>query len=330
MSTMTVNKNNGGTATSRMTISSIRRAIEPRPDRILLVGTEGIGKTTFAAAAPDPVFICAEDGMPPALKEVARFPDPLSFEDVLEALRVLVREPHDFKTLVIDTLDWLEPLIWRDLCTRNRWLDERGTPDIEKPGYGKGYTAATEEWRRLLSALDVLRARKGMEVILLAHAAIRTFQNPAGNDYMRYECKLHRGAASLVKEWCDTVLFAVHEEFVQEIRGKPTKKATATDEGRRVVKTRRMPAWDAKNRYDLKPELPLCYADYAEARAKCQFDPDALGKEGEELIAQLALDEDTAAKTRAWLDQAKAAGAVALAKAVDRLRTKVAEKGGDQ
>ncbi len=330
MSTTTApNKTNGGTATSRMTLSSIRRAIEPRPDRILLIGTEGLGKTTFAADAPSPVFLCAEDGLPPALKEVARFPDPQTFEEIFDALRVLAREEHEFKTLVIDTLDWLEPLIWRDLCMRYGWVDAKGTPDIEKPGYGKGYVAATEEWRRLLAALDVLRERKRMEIILLAHASIKTFQNPAGNDYMRYECKLHRGAAALVKEWCDSVLFGIQEEFVHEIKGKPTRKATT--KGRRVVHTRRDPAWDAKNRYGLPPELPLCYADYAAARAKCcPADPDELWKEAEELLAQLTLDDATAAKTRAWLEKAKAGGAVALEKAVDRLRTKVAEKGGAQ
>lgn len=330
MSTTTVNKNNGGTATaSRMTLGSIRRAIGPKPDRILLVGTEGVGKTTFAADAPAPIFICAEDGLPPVLGEVPRFPEPESFSDVLEALRVLVRDDHDFKTLVIDTLDWLEPLIWRELCTRNGWLDSSGTPDIEKPGYGKGYVAATEEWRKLLAALDVVRARKGMEVVLLAHASIKLFSNPAGNDFSRYECKLHRGAASLVKEWTDVNLFAIHEEFVKEIGGKATKKAVST--GRRVIHTERTAAWDAKNRYGLPPELPLCYADYAAARASCQpADPEDLWKEAEGLLTELALDEATAAKTRAWLEKAKAAGAVALAKAVDRLRTKVAEKGGAQ
>lgn len=317
----------GAAAAPRMTLDSIVRKIERKPDRILLVGTEGVGKTTFAADALSPVFICAEDGLPPVLGEVPRFPAPQGLSDVLEAIRVLIREEHEFRTLVIDTLDWLEPLIWRELCTRNGWLTN-DAPDIEKPGYGKGYIAANEEWRRLLSALDVLRQRKGMEVILLAHAAIRTFQNPAGNDFSRYECKLHKGAAALVKEWADVNLFAIHEEFVQEIKGRPTRKGVST--GRRVLHTERTAAWDAKNRYALPAELPLNYADYVAARAAgSPADPDELWAEGGALIASLSLDQKTTKQTREWLDAARGRGTAALARAVDRLRSKVTEKGGE-
>jgi hypothetical protein len=239
---------------------------------------------------------------------------------VLDALRVLVREEHDFKVVVVDTIDWLEPIIWRELCARNGWQD------IEAPGYGKGYVAAVEEWRKLLAALDVLRDRKGMEVILLAHAAIKTFQNPAGGDYSRYECKLHKGAAALVKEWADVNLFAIHEEFVQVKNGKETRKGVST--GRRVIHTERTAAWDAKNRYALPTELPLNYADYAAARAACRpADPAELLAEAKQLIADLALDKDTLNQTERAVEAAQAKGAAHLAKVVDRLRSKVAEMG---
>lgn len=304
----------------RMTLQSIQRKIERKPDRILLVGTEGVGKTTFAAEAPSPVFICAEDGLPPMLGEVARFPEPQTFTDVLEAIRTLIRDEHDFKTLVTDTIDWLEPLIWRELCTRNNWTD------IEAPGYGKGYTAAAEEWRKFLGLLDTLRQRRGMEVILLAHAAIRTFQNPAGGDYSRYECKLNKQAAALVKEWADVNLFAIHEEFAETKNGKETRKGTST--GRRIIHTERCAAWDAKNRYALPGELPLNYADYATARAACTpADPTKLWGEAQQLLADMSLDEETTTKTQEWLEKQRASGAAALARAVDRLRSKVAEKG---
>lgn len=314
------NTKNGGSATqTRMTLDSIQRTVEPKPDRILLVGTEGVGKTTFAADAPNPIFICAEDGIPPVLGEVPRFPTPETLTDVLDAARALIREEHEFGTFVIDTIDWLEPVIWQELCARNSWTD------IEAPGYGKGYVAAAEEWRKLLSALDVLRQRKGMEIILLAHAAIRTFQNPAGGDYSRYECKLNKNAAALVKEWADVNLFAIHEEFVQVKNGRETRKGIST--GRRVIHTERTAAWDAKNRYALPPELPLNYADYAAARAASQpADPTVLWQEGQELISELDLNEETMSQTREWLDAAREKGAASLARAVDRLRSKVAEK----
>lgn len=322
MTTATKSRNGAANgAPSRMTLDSIKRAIEPTPDRILLVGTEGVGKTTFAADAPNPIFICAEDGLPPVLGEVARFPSPESLSDVMDALRTLVLEQHEFQTVVIDTVDWLEPLIWNELCARNSWKD------IEAPGYGKGYVAAAEEWRKLLGALDVVRARKGMEVILLAHAAIKLFQNPAGGDYSRYECKLNKNAASLLREWTDVNLFAIHEEFAQVKGGKETRKGVST--GRRVLHTERAAAWDAKNRYGLPPELPLNYGDYAAARAAgVPADPATLWDEGTELIASLAIDDAKKNETREWLARARETGAAKLARAVDTLRSRVAEMGG--
>lgn len=323
MTTATAPRANGApnaAPPSRMTLASIRREVTPQPDRVLLTGTEGVGKTTFAADAPNPVFICAEDGLPPVLGEVPRFPTPESLSDVQEAIRTLVREDHDFRTLVIDTVDWLEPLVWQKVCTENGWKD------IEAPGYGKGYVAAAEEWRKLLSALDVLRKKKGMEVILLAHASIRTFQNPAGGDYSRYECKLNKNAAALLKEWVDTNLFAIHEEFVQVKNGKETRKGVST--GRRVVHTERTAAWDAKNRYALPSELPLNYADYAAARAAAQpADPKELRLEAEALLSELQLSEDDINQTKSVIEKAHARGAAHLARVVDRLRSKVAEQG---
>lgn len=306
----------------RLTLESIQRNVGHAPDRILLTGTEGVGKTSWAAGAPAPIFICAEDGMPRALSSVPRFPAPQSFDEVLEAIGSLSDGEHEFRTLVIDTVDWLEPLVWAAVCTKNGW------DSIEAPGYGKGYTAATDEWRRLLVALDRLRAKRGMEVILLAHASIRTFQNPMGPDYDRYEVKLHKGAAALVREWCDTNLFAIHEEFGGvDKSGKPTKKGVST--GRRVVHTERTAAWHAKNRHGLPNELALDYAEYAKAREVGEpAAPADLTAEAEALIVECAMSEADAATARAFLVKNKD-NATALAKAVDRLRTKAAQKGGE-
>jgi hypothetical protein len=308
-------------APSRMTLDQIRRGSGPRPDRILLMGTEGVGKTTFAADAPNPIFLCAEDGIPKMLDHIPRFPEPQTFTDALDAVRALIQGDHEYRTLAVDTIDWLEPLIWRELCARNGWAD------IEAPGYGKGYTAATEEWRRFLAALDTLRQKRGMEIILLAHAAIRTFSNPAGADFSRYECKLNKQAAALVKEWTDVNLFAIHEEFAQVKGGKETRKGIST--GRRVIHTQRTAAWDAKNRHALPTELPLNYADYAAARAAgVPADPAALFEEGVQLVQALPIDEAKKNETVEWLKTQRDKGAATLSRGVDRLRSKVAEMEG--
>jgi hypothetical protein len=301
---------------NRMTLAAVHRGTREAPDRILLVGVEGIGKSTFGANAPNPIFLAAEDGI--RHLDTASFPEPKTYLDVLDAIQTLATSEHPYRTLVVDTLDWLEPLIAAHVCERNGWAD----PEV--PGYGKGWVAVTAEWRNLLLALDRLRIAKGMEIILLAHATLRNVTNPSGPDYSRYEGKLNKGALALVKEWTDTNLFAIHEEFVQ--KGKGELKAKVSSSGRRIMHTERGAGWDAKNRHNLPPVLALDYAEYAAARAAGRpAAPESLDAQARELVAALSADEATKTKYLAKIDAAKG-DAAALAKAVDYLKTKVAEK----
>jgi len=301
---------------NRMTLGTIKSSLRVMPDRILLVGVEGIGKTTFGACAPSPIFLPTEDGV--SHLDVQAFPIPKSYEDALGAVDTLTTNDHGFKTLVIDTLDALEPLIAAAVCKRNQWESP------ETPGYGKGWVAVTAEWRTFLLALDRLRAAKGMEIILLAHSTLRTVTNPSGPDYSRYEGKLNKGALALVKEWTDVNLFAIHEETVSKIKGEMKSKVTTS--GRRVIHTERGAAWDAKNRHNLPPTLALDYSEYAAARdANRVASPEALEAEANALVAEWAPTPEEAAKFQPVFQAAKG-DARALARVVDRLKTKVAEK----
>lgn len=301
---------------NKMSLMSVRTGIVAAPDRILLVGVEGIGKSTFGACAPAPIFLPTEDGV--GHLDVARFPEPTCYQDALDAVETLTRTDHPYKTLVIDTVDALEPLIVDAVCKRNSW------DNVETPGYGKGWVAVTGEWRVFLQALDRLRDAKGMEIILLAHASLRTVTNPAGPDYSRFEGKLNKGALALCKEWTDVNLFSIHEEFVA--KGKGELKAKMTTSGRRVLHTERSAAWDAKNRHNLPPTLALDYAEYARARAERRpGNYVALDLEARELLTAWSPDADTTTKFTARLDALKG-DAAGLAKAVDFLKTKAAEK----
>lgn len=242
---------------SRMAISSVTKGRIETPLRVVLYGPEGCGKSTFAAAAPDPVFIAAESGTNQL--DVARFPRPESWVDVLDAVRVLGIETHSWRTLVIDTLDAVEPLIWNYIIERAGKAEIKGIEDF---GYGKGYTAALDEWRLLLSMLDVLHA-KGMHILLVAHSQIKTFKSPeAGiDDYDRYELKLNGKAAGLLKEWPECVLFANHETLTAEKNGK----VKGVSSGKRIIRTERTAAYDAKNRYSLPSVLPLAWDAFAAA-----------------------------------------------------------------
>lgn len=284
---------------SRMTLSNLVKGPQETPSRIVLYGVEGVGKSTFAANAPSPIFIGAEDGT--SQLDVARFPQPETWSEILEAVRTLTNEGHDFRTLVLDTLDWAEPLCWDHVCQKG------GKAAIEDFGYGKGYVAAIDEWRILLAALEALRRAKGMNVVLLAHSWIKKFQNPNGEDFDRYEMKLHAKAAGLIKEWSDAVLFAMYE--LVTAKDERTKRTRGFDTGKRVLYTTHRAAWDAKNRYSLPEMLPLDWAEFAagvsrgapasadELRAEIRTRAEAVGgDDGKRALEAIARAGDDTAK----------------------------------
>lgn len=305
-------------APNRMTLASITKGRQQRPIRLLLYGVEGVGKSTFGAAAPRSIFLAAEEGT--GHLDVERFPAPSTADEVFAAVSTLATTDHEFKTLVVDTVDWLEPLFWAGICKRD------GMADIEAYGYGKGYVAALDEWRRFLAAVERLRAAKGMNVIFLAHSWIKPFKNPAGEDYDRWELKLHPKAGGLLKEWSDVVLFANHEELA--VKDKRTKRVRGVSTGARLIYTARTAAYDAKNRYDLPESMPLDWETFdAAVKAHRPADPVALAAECVRKAKELGGDVETKAT-----DAIAKAGsdAVALAKINSRLNALLNERADEE
>ncbi|MDP2271235.1 MAG: ATP-binding protein [Archangium sp.] len=255
---------------SRMSLGKVTTGKLKKPHRIVAYGPEGIGKSSFGAGAPKPIFLPIEDGTDHL--DVARFPKADTWREAREAVRLLINEKHSYETLVIDTLDALEALLWRHMCERDKFADEKGkTPlkDIESYGYAKGYVKALEDWRALLKDLETL-SNKGMHIILLAHSWVKSFKNPAGEDYERYELKLHAKAAGLMKEWCGSLLFMNYETFAKKDPG--TKRVKGIDTGARLIFTERRAAYDAKHRGNLPESLPLSWADF-EVESQKEIDP---------------------------------------------------------
>lgn len=242
---------------SRMTLANIISGKIDSPDRIFVLGVEGVGKTTFGADAPEPIFISTESGT--GRVKTSRFPEPETYDDVLAAVETLLLTEHTYKTLVIDTIDWLWPLITADVVRRN------GVTNIEEVGggYGKGYEAARSEMKSFLSKLEQLRMKRSMRVILLAHVLVKPFKNPKGPDYDRYQAAFDEKAYGIVKQWVDQVVFATFEETISEQKGR----AKGVSTGRRVMYSEHSAAFDAKNRLELPQLLPFSWADFAEARA---------------------------------------------------------------
>jgi len=237
-------------------LEQVQRGVVSAPRRTEIYGVGGIGKSTFAAMAPSPIFIPTEDGL--AGIECHRFPLATSHADVIAALSELYTEPHEYRTVVIDSLDWLQTLIFARICK------ERGVESIEDIPYGKGYVFALTPWREVLAGLDALRNERGMGVILIAHAQIEKFANPETDTYDRYSPRLQKLASALVQEWCDEVLFAtykVHTKTTTESFDR--KRVHGIGTGERIIRTTEKPAHVAKNRLGLPEEIPLDYRVYA-------------------------------------------------------------------
>ena len=237
------------------------------PPRMLIYGTEGIGKSTVASQGPKPIFIPTEDGLDQI--ECASFPLAGTFADVTGALSALINEEHDYQTVVIDSLDWLERLVWDTLC------EQYGVSSIEKVdgGYARGYTHALTHWRRVLNDLDTLRSRRGMCVIVLAHAKVEKFDDPEHTAYDRYSPRLHKHANALVTEWADAVLFATRKVITKTEeagfnRTRTTAAGLGKDGGERILRCVGSPSCVAKNRYSIPAELPLSWSALMDAMVR--------------------------------------------------------------
>lgn len=235
-----------------MNITSGKQA---RAQRVVIYGTEGIGKSTLAAQFPDPLFIDTEGST--SNMDVKRMDKPTSWTMLMNQIAFVKANPTVCKTLVIDTIDWAESLAIESVCSMH------GKRGIEDFGYGNGYTYVREEMGRLLDKLQEL-VDIGINVVLTAHSQLRKFEQPDEDGaYDRYELKLGKKTSSqtapVVKEWCDLLLFCNYKTMVMT---SETKKKKATG-GQRVMYTTHHPAWDAKNRHGLPDELPMDYAAIA-------------------------------------------------------------------
>lgn len=254
-------------------LSKVQTGPVKRNHFVLLYGVDGVGKSTFGANAPKPIFLGPEDGL--GLLDVARFPSPANWQDIKRAVSDLINEDHPYKTLVVDSLDWIEPLVWAYVCA------EDSVQSIEQVegGFGKGYVRAVEQWNEFIKQLTRLRSK--MHIVLIGHSQIRVFNDPAEDgQYDRYLLKLNEKAGARFREAVDCVLFANFETRLTKKKG--ALKARAFGDGARVVFTERRPAFDAKNRFNLPFQMPLSWDEFAltveQARPAAETTDDELTK----------------------------------------------------
>lgn len=233
---------------------NISRGKIPGAKKVVIYGVEGIGKSTLAAQFPGALFVDTE-GSTKEL-DVARFDPPTSWPMLLAQVQYVIDHPQICQTLVIDTADWAEQIMIDYICAKNKW------DGLEAPGYGKGYTYAAEEWGgQLLNRLTEV-IRRGVNVVLTAHAWLRKVDLPEENtSYDHWEMKTSKKVAPMLREWADVVLFLHYD--IQVYKANEKDKKGKAQGGRRVMEATHTPYWDGKNRHGLPDTMPLDYGQIA-------------------------------------------------------------------
>lgn len=236
-------------------LENIKSGVIRRPLKTFIYGAEGVGKSTFCAV-PGTAWICAEDGV--STLNVSRLDPPETWPELLAQLRAYIDEPHEFWALVVDSLDWCERLAAKAVEAQ----EGKGIGEIP---YGKGPLMVADKMGILLSMLDELVKRRGMDVYLIAHAAIVQFDDPNGEGYSRWSPSLRKQTLPMFKEWCDVLLFAQDDAYLTTVGQGFKERRVAKGNGSRNMFTEHRPSHDAKNRFQLPFKMPLCHSTYRQA-----------------------------------------------------------------
>jgi hypothetical protein len=282
--------------------------------RIVLIGVEGVGKTTAGAQCEAPIFLTAEDGLVGnGFDDVGHY-TPSDWPSVLGFLAYVRDEDHGYKSLVIDTVDWLEPILYAYVCARDK------KKDIEDYGWAKGYVAAADEFRKALAILDSIHKR-GMLIMINAHCKIKTVNNLTGDNYDRYEPKCNNHISGMIKEWADIVLFATYEIYAIKERGQ--SKAKGVGGQVRVVYTEHSAIWDAKNRFGMPDKMPFNMSEILEFIEK-GGSPETVIAKINELVPKLNVEKQ---KATADFIAKHAANVLRLSEMLNRIRALTQEEG---
>lgn len=276
----------------------IIKGIKARPRRILLYGVHGCGKSTWASRSPNPFFVNLEDGVDDI--DCDKSPMLRTLAEVIDCLNWLLKQQHDYKTVVVDTVDWLDQVINRDLCAAS------GAESLAEVagGFGKGQSRAINRWDSVVQLLSRLHKERGLGIILTSHARIETIKPPDGDAYDKYSPDLAKHTSMMLQEWCDEVLFAQFKVYVAIVKDGFTSTRGRATGGREVsVRTSETPYAYAKNRVSgMASELPMdwnayyqCVRDHYSKIKKGDIEAivvDGSSKNGEHLAEIIKIEEE--------------------------------------
>ncbi len=232
-------------------LGSLNSTKTNKPPIAVLYGVHGVGKTELASQFPNPFYLPTVGEEPPDGVEMPSSGTAETMDEVFDVIGWMLGGDTGFDTLIIDSLDGLEPLVWAQTCKQNGWAN------IEDAGFGKGYVAADAVWRDFLGGVQALRTA-GIAVVMIAHTEITRFDSPTSDPYSRYGIKLHKRASALVQEAAQLVGFINYRHTLKEKEvGFNKKVGHAEGSGERQIHLEERPGFLAKSRYATPPSITL-------------------------------------------------------------------------
>ena len=224
-----------------------------RPVIATITGDAGTGKTTLAATFPKPIFIRVEDGLQ-AVPEKIRpdaFPVINKVDDVWNQLTALIKDEHNYQTVVIDSVSQLETLFAEHVIES----DPKKPKSLAQAngGYGAGYLAVSALHGRVRKAAKMLNEKRNMNVIFICHSDVTTIELPDQDPYSRYELRLHKKCAPHYVDNVDLVAYLKLETFTT---GDGDRKK-AISSGNRLAVCYTAAAQVSKNRYGIEEDLEV-------------------------------------------------------------------------
>lgn len=231
-------------------LDSVTTEAPQLPSRVVLYAPEKFGKTSFGCHAPSPIFLmtAGETGLLSLIESgqvppTPHFPaDFKTWEELVEAVRAILREKHEYRTLVLDTGNGAEQMLMAHVCEREfegKWGDFNS--------YGRGMAAAIPVWADFLKLLDEVRVRRKMAVLFLHHSKVKAFQNPAGKDWDQWRPEAVDKLWSLTHKWADVITFFGSKVSVYDDKAK--------GEEARYLRCNASAAIVAGNRYGMPDEI---------------------------------------------------------------------------
>ena len=236
-------------------LNRVTTGVTPRPLRVVVIGAPGIGKTTFGASAPKCVVMPVEEGL--GITGADALPAPKSFDDVIGQLMELAKEPHDFKTLVVDAIDGIEPYIFENIVADAKPTKSGPIKSIADIGFNKGYVEADTHWVRLFSGFDYLRAERDMNIIVISHVQTVYYDDPTLGSFFRFEPNLHKRAVPFLTKWSDLIAFMDTERTLTDKGDERRSITTAMSSQTRFLHVTDSGPFIAKNRFGIAGPLKI-------------------------------------------------------------------------